>query len=295
VIQNALRDLGIWEEKSIPNQYLWASKEQRLALLQGLMDSDGCCCKRRCEFGNTNQNISDGVFHLLSSLGIKSHRRKRVGKNGVASWVIVWTNPYPVFRLSRKLQELPQEVRPVQKARVITDVAPVDTRTVRCICVDREDGLFLFGNNFNVTHNSQVVSAIAAYKLYLLLNIRSPQSYYGLVEGSPIDFTLMGQDELGASRLYDKLREDCLRSPFFTTYLRTSTSQKMAFVTEADRNKRDATPTITAAAYACTTNAVRGPSSYMLAMDEFAFYRSSSGTNSDAIYAAATPAFSRSV
>jgi hypothetical protein len=75
-----------------------------------------------------------------------------------------------------------------------------------------------------------------------------------------------------------------------TICLRTSTSQKMAFVTEADRNKRDATPTITAAAYACTTNAVRGPSSYMLAMDEFAFYRSSSGTNSDAIYAAATPA-----
>jgi hypothetical protein len=146
-----------------------------------------------------------------------------------------------------------------------------------CVLVGRRGG------------KSQVVSAIAAYKLYLLLSIRSPQNYYGLVEGSPIDFTLMGQDELGASRLYDKLREDCGRSPFFATYLRTSTSQKMAFVSEADRNKRDATPTITAAAYACTTNAVRGPSSYMLALDEFAFYRSSSGTNSDAIYAAATP------
>ena len=137
---------------------------------------------------------------------------------------------------------------------------------------------------------SQLVSAIAAYKLYRLLNIRSPQDYYGLVSGSPIDFTFMAQDSEGSSRLYDKMKEDVNRAPFFAPYLRTMTTEEMTFVSDADRHKRDITPSITVASYACTTNAVRGPSSLLLALDEFAFYRNQIGANSDEIYKAAAPA-----
>lgn len=137
---------------------------------------------------------------------------------------------------------------------------------------------------------SQLVSGLGAYALYKLLNIRSPQEYFGLVSGSPIDFTFMAQDDEGSSRLYDKLREDVNRAPFFTPYLRVNGASEMSFITGADREKRDATPTIKVASYPCTTNAVRGPSSYFLALDEFAFYRSARGSSSDEIYDAATPA-----
>ena len=137
---------------------------------------------------------------------------------------------------------------------------------------------------------SQVVSAIGAYALYKLLNVRSPQEYFGLVPGSPIDFTFMAQDDEGSSRLYDKLREDIIRSPFFAPYLKTQGATAMGFITEADRDKREPTPTIQVASYPCTTNAARGLSSLFLALDEFAHFRSAKGSSSDEVYDAATPA-----
>ena len=177
---------------------------------------------------------------------------------------------------------------------------------VRCISVKHPSGLFLFGRNFNVTHNcnigdwrdipergfneaciiagrrggkSQVVSAIGAYKLYMLLNHRSPQEYFGLVPGSPIDFTFLAQDDEGATRLYDKLREDVNRAPFFSPYLKASSGSWLGFVTESDRGKRDVTPTVNAQSFPCTTSSVRGPSSVFLALDEFAHFRSEKGSS----------------
>jgi hypothetical protein len=137
---------------------------------------------------------------------------------------------------------------------------------------------------------SQVVSALGGYALYKLLNVHSPQEYFGLVPGSPIDFTFMAQDDEGSNRLYDKLREDINRSPFFGTFLASPPgASAMAFITQADREKRDASPTIHVASYPCTTNAVRGPSSLFLALDEFAHFRSAKGASSDEVYDAATP------
>ena len=137
---------------------------------------------------------------------------------------------------------------------------------------------------------SQLVSAIATYKLYRLLNIRSPQDYYGLVQGSPIDFTFMAQDSEGSSRLFDKMKEDVNRAPFFSPFIKSMNTEEMLFVSEADRHKRELTPSIKVASFPCTTNAVRGPSSLLLALDEFAFYRTQIGSNSDEIYKAAAPA-----
>jgi hypothetical protein len=63
----------------------------------------------------------------------------------------------------------------------------------------------------------------------------------------------------------------------------------LAFVTLADREKQESTPTVTVSCLPCTTNAVRSPSSIFLALDEFAHFRSAKGSTSDDMYAAATP------
>jgi len=51
----ALRDLGLWgvlsQDKFVPSAYLLASPEDRLALVQGLLDTDGWT--RRNDHGNT--------------------------------------------------------------------------------------------------------------------------------------------------------------------------------------------------------------------------------------------------
>src|SRR5271157_5268460 len=138
---------------------------------------------------------------------------------------------------------------------------------------------------------SELVAAIAAYKLYLLLNVRCPQEHFGLFPGSIIDFTFLAQDENGAHRLFKKLREHVLKAEnFFGTYLKDNNAKDLAFVTLADREKQDLTPTITVSCLPCTTNAVRSPSSIFLALDEFAHFRSAKGSTSDEMYAAASPA-----
>jgi hypothetical protein len=136
---------------------------------------------------------------------------------------------------------------------------------------------------------SEVVAAIGGYKLYQLLSLRSPQSYFGLKANSPIDFTFMAQDEEGSGRLFTKLREGINTAPFFNPYLKTSSSSSLGFVSEADRNKKDVTPTINVASYACTTNAARGPSNIFLALDEFAFFRGAKGSSSEEVYSSASP------
>jgi len=288
-----LTKLGVLKNKHIPKNYLWASRPQRLALLEGLMDTDGSCCRSRCDFTNTNRALAEGVYQLAASLGLKPYwgegRAKVNGKDCGERYRVTWTSTLPVFRLQRKLARLPKKVKDTQNWRYITSVEPAEEREVRCITVDDASGLFLFGTNFNVTHNSQVVSAIGAYKLYLILNVRSPQEYFNLVGSSHIDFTFMAQDEEGANRLYEKLREDVNRAPFFNPYLKASSGSMLGFVSEADREKRDVTPTINVKSYASTTNATRGPSSVFLAFDEFAHFRSAKGSSSEEVYSAATP------
>lgn len=136
---------------------------------------------------------------------------------------------------------------------------------------------------------SEVVAAIGGYKLYKLLSLRSPQDYFDLKANSHIDFTFMAQDEEGSGRLFNKLREGINTAPFFNPYLKTSSSSSLGFVCEADRNKKDITPTINVASYACTTNAARGPSNIFLALDEFAFFRGAKGSSSEEVYSSATP------
>jgi hypothetical protein len=137
---------------------------------------------------------------------------------------------------------------------------------------------------------SELVAAIAAYKLYLLLNVRCPQEHFGLFPGSIIDFTFLAQDENGAHRLFKKLREHVLKAEnFFAPYLKDTNAKDLAFVTLADRDKHENTPTVTVSCLPCTTNAVRSPSSIFLALDEFAHFRSAKGSTSDDMYAAASP------
>ena len=293
-LRTALQQLNLIKNKHIPHDYLWASKEQRLALLQGLMDTNGYCdVGGNVEFCNTNEKLAKGVYHLAASLGIKPHwkegRAKLYGKDCGPKYRITWTSMLPVFRLPRKLVRLPKKVKDTQNWRYIVSVEPVGKMPMRCITTDNPTGLYLFGENFNVTHNSELTAAITAYKLYLLLNLKSPQELFGLVPGSPIDITYLAQDDKGADRLFKKLREDVNRCSFFEPFLKDNNSKNLTFVSESDRHKRDITPTLTVWSLPCTTNAVRGPSSVFLALDEFAHFRSAKGSNSEDMYEAATP------
>jgi deoxycytidine triphosphate deaminase len=134
------------EKKHVPELYLRSAIPQRLALLQGLMDSGGDVdAQGRCEFVNSWDNLIDAVLELAASLGLRPVKQKEK---------VTFTPHLNVFRLERKVARLKDG--PAQRFREIIDVRQVPTRPVRCIEVDAPDGLFLAGPTFIPTHNSSL-------------------------------------------------------------------------------------------------------------------------------------------
>lgn len=171
-----LRDLGVLENKHIPRQYLRSSSQQRLALLQGLMDTDGYVSgnggghKRgfgaaRCELTTTLKCLADDVYELLVSLGIKATAIESPAKlNGRVvgtKWRIAFQTALPVFRLSRKLSRQTPLRTHRARVRYIVAVDPVASRPVRCIQVGAQSGCYLAGRGMVPTHNSTLLRQIA--------------------------------------------------------------------------------------------------------------------------------------
>lgn len=164
----ALRDLGVYGNKRIPSVYMFASERQRLALLQGLMDTDGTCSKTgQCVFTQKSRAFALQVAELVSSLGMKaSVRTKDVTCNGKpvgkATDVQFWTSKeYPCFRLSRKKERLKEKLAPRMGAKSIVSIERHEAVPSKCIAIDSEDHLYLAGRSYTATHNTTFAAALS--------------------------------------------------------------------------------------------------------------------------------------
>ncbi len=78
-LHSRLRGLGLIGNKHIPPVYLRASEDQRRALLQGILDTDGTAgCS--VALGLTCRPLADGAVELARSLGFKPTIRTRPSK-----------------------------------------------------------------------------------------------------------------------------------------------------------------------------------------------------------------------
>jgi len=167
--QRALKENKLYGHKHIPEAYFTASFDQRLSLLQGLMDSDGSIDKRcgRCEFYQKDEALIDQVRILISSLGIKSRKKYKMVKSGPYEGNIYWTIGFktdlPVFKLKRKLKYVSSHKVPKNKRLYIYKIEPVESVPVKCIQVDNDSHLFLAGLSLIPTHNT---TTAAGYLLW---------------------------------------------------------------------------------------------------------------------------------
>jgi SNF2-related domain/Helicase conserved C-terminal domain/LAGLIDADG-like domain len=172
-IRRYLKEAGLCvlaHEKFIPESYKFASVEQRIALLQGLMDTDGSvhsdCCT--VEFSTTSEQLCDDVQFLIESLGgkaVKSSRvtsyhhnnEKRQGRPSYRLNISFGPSITP-FRCSRKASKFqPRSKYP--PTRGIASVEPVGTKPCQCIMVDSADHLYVTDHCI-LTHNT--IQAIGA-------------------------------------------------------------------------------------------------------------------------------------
>ncbi len=159
-----LRALNLIDNKHVPAEYEQGNYEQRLALLQGLFDTDGCCNKDgQVEFTNTNHDIALSVYKLLSSCGVKAFLTSRQplctnakggAKRGATAYTVKATTMLNLFRLERKGSKLPTKLRETQRWHYITNIEPVPTVKTYCIEVDSPSHLFLITKSFIPTHNT---------------------------------------------------------------------------------------------------------------------------------------------
>ena len=154
-------------DKFIPKDYLIASKEQRLALLQGLLDTDGSIGKDkgRVSFSTTSPQLKDDVVELCRSLGyiatVRVDNRAKY-KSGVCYSIGILTSKEEkknLFRVGEKLRRAVEYSNSSGRAETNDHLAIVSVEKtgimtdMTCFTVEAEDSLFLT-NDYIVTHNT---------------------------------------------------------------------------------------------------------------------------------------------
>lgn len=160
-------------DKFIPDDYLKSNVEQRFALLQGLMDTDGSIQKDSGSlvYFTTSVKLKDNIIELCRSLGMTTQVTLDSRKDSVCYCIGICCDKFikkNLFRLHRKEKVAEDYVcnnkRNERRDRLaITNIEPTNKyKEMTCFVVDNKDHLFL-ANDFIVTHNSRVSVGDAAY------------------------------------------------------------------------------------------------------------------------------------
>jgi hypothetical protein len=144
---------------------IWSVRD-RLNLVRGLLDSDGHANVRGdYEFDNTNKSVVTLTQQILQSLGLKpsSIREKKVRPNERPIFRICGCSHTQIFRLPRKANKLNTEKNRQLRnyRRYIVSIEDIGTKQGSCFKVDAENSLFVCGDNYLLTHNSETLLAAA--------------------------------------------------------------------------------------------------------------------------------------
>lgn len=150
--------------KHIPEEYFTASKEQRLELLKGLMDTDGCRYKYKgratgssAVFCTSNERLMEDVCRLITSLGgiPKITSRGPVNQDGrkyKRHYHISFSMAECPFSIERKGRDWRAHVN---TGRVkILSIKEIEVEPMRCLSVKAEDRMYCCGKYYTVTRNT---------------------------------------------------------------------------------------------------------------------------------------------
>lgn len=161
-------------ERFIPNEYLFNTLENRISLLQGLMDSGGYVDKRGiCEFTTKSKKLAENVYFLVRSLGGNSKIRekktnyfskklnKKVDCDIVYNVNMSFENDIVIpFRLKRKKERYKPRTKYLNQTHIVNIEYMRDEET-KCILVDSDEHLYIT-EDFIVTHNTSATTGFCA-------------------------------------------------------------------------------------------------------------------------------------
>jgi ATP-dependent Lon protease len=159
VFLDVLRENDLLGNKHIPFAYKVNSRENRLKLLAGILDSDGYYRENCYQVIQKNDKLSDDIVFLARSLGFQCKMNKGEKKNGVYNQISLYGSG---------LEEIPT-LCPRKRAHTCKQVKDALVTAIQVKSLGEGDyyGFELSGNhryvlgNFIVTHNTAIVKSIA--------------------------------------------------------------------------------------------------------------------------------------
>lgn len=150
-------------DKRISQEYFLGSIRQRMALLRGLMDSDGTITAKdgRARWVQHGRpELCRDVFRLISSLGFQP----RMKTYGLATEISFKPDAKPVFRLARKAtRQFTSDRNRRTDFLTIRNVEPAGQARVRCLTVLSDDNTYLLGDSLISTRNAKSTTLTVNY------------------------------------------------------------------------------------------------------------------------------------
>lgn len=183
-----LKSIGMYmaksEDKYIPDEYKFNSRNIRISVLKGILDADGTVTNGRIELVLTSKKLIDDVKWILSSLGI-SYTKERIkhtfyyDNNGNkipckdAYRLSIFSN-IELFNLDRKLalwrnRSTSNYGQSKYRGIKITNIKYIGEQRAKCVTVDNPTHKYLIGN-FITTHNSFSLASILSHDFILGVN-----------------------------------------------------------------------------------------------------------------------------
>ena len=169
------------EDKFIPDEYKYNSRAVRIALLKGLLDTDGTVTNGKIELVLSSRKMVEDVQWLCSSLGIATsnirikktwyYNSDRVRVHCLDAYRLSIFSEINLFALPRKTKLWSNRSKTnygksKYKGYKIVNIKYIGKQKAKCITVDNESHCYLI-NNFIVTHNSYTMAAIMAKRFIL--------------------------------------------------------------------------------------------------------------------------------
>lgn len=176
VVRELLADLGLdcplADEKFIPEPYLYGPTDERLELLRGLMDTNGCVRraasgKRFVTFGTGSARLREDFTELVQSFGgLITWSEHRAPADRVSRRRPFWDGhvhmPAGLSPFHTKAERMMRHDHALR--RYIAAIEPDGSEEAQCILVDAPDHLYVT-DDFIVTHNTNMFMGVGILKV----------------------------------------------------------------------------------------------------------------------------------
>lgn len=174
VIKQHLIELDLYgkkaNEKSIPKLYKYAHADDRIKLLQGMLDTDGSIKEggKDVTYYTSSEKMADDIVELVYSLGgtARKYFRDRIGRTNTLEngqvietkqisyevYINFYNDIFNPFKLIRKANRFVPKLNYHYATRV-SKIESIGKDVVQCIKIENPEHLYLT-DNFIVTHNS---------------------------------------------------------------------------------------------------------------------------------------------